>query len=234
MSSDPSHGVQPATIGLPQTQTINSSAPSASGRLQIMDGYVMRDVWVPSDGDGEAHDGLGNNFKAAQPNWKIYTGDAPAPDANRHSEMPPKFCYLDDKAVWNVFSCKLFSKANKGLYWPFDFIHNGNLRLSRKNRGRPALDENQQEREVDSGKAAKISYRLSGSPFAVDAEFLRIERDKETRGKTYFRAIILSWIWPAKNSIISKSCGYADLRVHFKQSCEYGAASFLWARCQSI
>ncbi|KAF2431679.1 hypothetical protein EJ08DRAFT_172709 [Tothia fuscella] len=140
----------------------DSSSIDQNTRPKISDGKSMREIWRPSDGNGDPDPSLFERTRykeTGHPTWKIYCGDAPE-RVNGLLEEPPKFCYLDDRSAYKILHWDGFTKAEKGRYWKHDFGTKGELRPNRKCSGRPAFLVGGEVAYVD-GPAKK--YRFQGA-----------------------------------------------------------------------
>ncbi|KAK8213711.1 hypothetical protein IWZ01DRAFT_539634 [Phyllosticta capitalensis] len=128
----------------------SSSDAEDEARPTWFDGKVDREVWQPDDGNGEATPALiesAKGKKGGHPGWKLFMGEVPAEVTPSN---PPRYCYLDDKAVWAISKHRKLSKEERHRFWPFDFTPQGRITSgqARPPRGRPAF--------IGGGKLASI------------------------------------------------------------------------------
>ncbi|KAL1391367.1 hypothetical protein HDK64DRAFT_267089 [Phyllosticta capitalensis] len=119
----------------------SSSDAEDEARPTWFDGKVDREVWQPDDGNGEATPALiesAKGKKGGHPGWKLFMGEVPAEVTPSN---PPRYCYLDDKAVWAISKHRKLSKEERHRFWPFDFTPQGRITSgqARPPRGRPAF-----------------------------------------------------------------------------------------------
>lgn len=141
--SDPSVKAQPPS---PQP-----TAPAQ--RPTISDGKTKREIWRPTDGNGDPDIGIFESTRftpTGHPTWKLYCGDAPQ-SVNGAFVEPPKCVYLDDRACAKIFHFAGYNGAERGRMWRHDFDNKGNVRPHRKHRGRPAVMEDGSVIEIQIG-----------------------------------------------------------------------------------
>ncbi|KAK7723652.1 hypothetical protein SLS57_004467 [Botryosphaeria dothidea] len=123
----------------PRPKPKESTPIPTATRPTMSDGKVDREIWQPSDGNGDPSPELIEKYRSKRnghPTWKLYTGrNVPK---NPTDTNPPCFVVLDDKAAWTILNSKNWTKHERHRKWPFDFTPQGRISLQRPNRGRPA------------------------------------------------------------------------------------------------
>lgn len=123
----------------PRPKPKESTPIPTATHLTMSDGKVDREIWQPSDGNGDPSPELIEKYRSKRnghPTWKLYTGrNVPK---NPTDTNPPCFVVLDDKADWTILNSKNWTKHERHRKWPFDFTPQGRINLQRPNRGRPA------------------------------------------------------------------------------------------------
>ncbi|KAK7533786.1 uncharacterized protein J3D65DRAFT_660220 [Phyllosticta citribraziliensis] len=126
-----------------------------------------RPVWQPGDGHGDPNPAVieaSKNKGAGHPTWKLFMGEVPAGvKADDLAKHVPRFCYLDDKAVWAVSKVPDLPKHDRCRFWPWDFTNGGgNISTCRRNRGRPAYNIKKKLASIPRSKG-KPRYWFCGS-----------------------------------------------------------------------
>lgn len=116
--------------------------PQKAERPKLSDGKVDRLIWQPSDGNGDSTPVLIEqtlNKKKGHPTWKLFTGGSGPQQLS--GTYPPRFVYLDDKAAWDIWSSKTWTRHDRHRFWPYDFTAHGKISIKRPNRGRAAYEQ---------------------------------------------------------------------------------------------
>ncbi|OJD40541.1 cell division protein [Diplodia corticola] len=131
-----------AAAKVPRSRVKNQNGKKDTTRPTLSDGKVEREIWRPSDGNGDPSPELVEKHrarKAGHPTWKLYTGrNIPKRPTDTN---PPSFVYLDDKAAWDILHSNHWTPHDKHRFWTFDFTAQGRVTVTRPNRGRPAYEE---------------------------------------------------------------------------------------------
>ena len=149
-----------------QSQVSGSAQPEAAAaapRPTISDGKCLRQIWRPTDGNGDGDIGVFESTRytaQGHPTWKLYCGDLPASVKGVFCE-PPRNVYLDDNACFRIFHFAGYNGAERGRRWRHDFDNKGNVKPHRKNRGRPALDSEGQICELKTGPSKVYVFLVS-------------------------------------------------------------------------
>lgn len=133
----------------------------------LWDGRVMRDVWLPGDDNGDADPRTLErtmSLKTGHPTWKIYMLDVG--EIVKGVAEPPRFVYLDDTSLYQIFHQQVYQPHDLGRYWPYDFSGKGTVHYTRPCRGRPAYSSLNPPvvATVPSTKATELYVLLGGPP----------------------------------------------------------------------
>jgi len=145
-----------------------SPAPAATPtRPTIWDGKRQREIWRPSDGNGDAdplkiEKNIVKSGSGGHPTWKIFIGGVDTPFVGGKNE-PPAFVYLDDRGCYDVLDSHLYAGTKMGKLWPYDFTAHGQVRKERPNRGRTAYLSDGSTLAT-WGQGANNIYTFKGGP----------------------------------------------------------------------
>jgi len=101
----------------------------------------MRMVWRVGDGDGDSSAHVverSMNLVRGHPTWKLFMDKVETPIKRGSTDEPPHYCYLDDRACFEIYSSNAYNNEELRKFWPWDFNHQGNIKQGRLNRGKPA------------------------------------------------------------------------------------------------
>ncbi|KAF1912670.1 hypothetical protein BDU57DRAFT_374419 [Ampelomyces quisqualis] len=151
----------------------------------ISDGKRMRVLWCKAHGDGDPSPYLierSSNTLAGHPTWKLFCGEIPDTIVREKNE-PPRYVYLDDRACFDIWRSKKYSKDELKSFWPFDFDYIGNIKTARTNRGRPAyMDDSCTQYARGTLRGKKRMYVFSGAPdYTPTRNIKEATRDSEVR-----------------------------------------------------
>ncbi|KAF2204529.1 hypothetical protein GQ43DRAFT_152673 [Delitschia confertaspora ATCC 74209] len=77
---------------------------------------------------------------SGHPTWKLFIGDV-SEEIIKGVNEPPRYCYLNDRACYDIWASGKYSHSGKRAFWPFDFNHQGHIKQGRPNRGRSAYQD---------------------------------------------------------------------------------------------
>ncbi|KAK7546282.1 hypothetical protein IWX49DRAFT_629490 [Phyllosticta citricarpa] len=151
----------------------NRPSPITPGRPTGFDGKYERDVWQPEDGHGDPDPKTIEKHRSGEPThptWKLFMGEVPTGiTAAKLAEHVPRYCYLDDKAVWAVSKIADLPKHDRSRYWPYDFTDKGgNISTVRRNRGRPAYNKTNRLANIQRARPRAPYWLCGGGSLKVE------------------------------------------------------------------